>query len=207
MLKAVGLLDVPQTTVPALLAATEEARDRELRKQALNSIAQVCGRAFERGQPLTDPVLIGRIIAISKEPEALFRHQATFILGTLTTPDAQARLGYLLEDTDLMTRVNAAVGFARRKSTRGMPVLEALFHDAAEWPLEQRVMAHEDAVIQQFERVMLVKNGMRAVQDLAPQFDDSTRKRLLSQLARFADKAEDFSVRSQWIETKAALQK
>lgn len=207
MLKAVGLLDVPATTLPPLLAATEEPRDRELRKQALNSLAQVCGRAFQQGQPLTNADLVARIIAISKDSELLFRHQATFILGTLTTPDAQSRLGDLLGDSDLMTRVNAAVGFARQKSTRGLPVLEALFEDAAEWELSPQSGATDQVVVEQFERAMLVKNGMRAVQDLAPQLDATTRQRLLPKMARFADKAEEIGVRSQWVETKAALAK
>ncbi len=206
MLKAVGLLDVPETAVPVLLSATDGTRDRELRKQALNSLAVICGRAFvDRKQPIEMPVLTTRIIEISKESELLFRHQAAFILGTLISPEARERLGALLDDSDQMTRVNAAVGFARQNSTQGLPVIERLFVEAADWTLDPSAVKGDEEATQHFERVMLVTNGMLAVQNLSPQLDQATRVRLLSQIAKCADRAQDIAVQKQWVSTKAAL--
>ncbi len=208
MLKAVGLLDLPETAVPVLLTAVEVTRDREIRKQALNSLAVICGRAFvERKQPVAMPELTSRVIEISQESELLSRHQATFILGTLTAPEARERLAALLDDSDQMTRVNAAVGFARQDSTQGIPVIEQLFVDSADWTLDPSSVNNDDQATQHFERVMLVTNGMLAVQNLAPQLDQSTRVRLLNQIAKCADRAQDIAVQKQWVSTKAALSK
>lgn len=206
MLKAVGLLDLPETAVPVLLTAVEATRDREIRKQALNSLAVVCGRAFvERKQPVAMPELTTRIIEVSQESELLSRHQATFILGTLTAPEARERLAALLDDSDQMTRVNAAVGFARQDSTQGIPVIEQLFADAADWSLVPSSVKNDEQATQHFERVMLVTNGMLAVQNLAPQLDAATRTRLRDLIAKCADRATDIAVQTQWVSTKAAL--
>lgn len=207
MLKAVGLLDVPDTILGPILDATDVNRDPELRKQALNSLAQVCGRAFERGTPLTDATLVERVIALSKDSEKLHRHQATFILGALTTPEAQGRLSDLLEDPDLMTQVNAAVGFARQKSPQGLKVFESLFDGAAEWKLDPTTVTTQEQGVEQFEHAMLLKNGMRAVQDLAPLLDVATKQRLLTKISVFTKDAKDIVILSQWVETKAALEK
>jgi len=206
MLKAVGLLDVPETAVPVLLTAAESQRDREIRKQALNSLAVICGRAFEdRKQPIDMPELTARVIEISKESEILSRHQAAFILGSLTSPEAVARLTSLLEDSDQMTQVNAAVAFARQNSTQGFPVLERLFNEAADWKLVPSEVKNDEQATQHFERVMLVTNGMLAIQNLSPQLDAATRARLLPLVGRCAEQAEDIAVQKQWVSTKAAL--
>ena len=206
MLKAVGLLDLPETAVPVLLTAVEGTRDREVRKQALNSLAVICGRAFvERKQPVEIPALTTRIIEVSQESELLSRHQATYILGTLTSTEARERLGALLEDPDQMTQVNAAVGFARQNSTQGVPVIERLFVEAADWNLDPSAVKTDEQATQHFERVMLVTNGMLAVQNLSPQLDAATRVRFRDQIAKCADRATDIAVQKQWVSTKAAL--
>ena len=206
MLKAVGLLDVPETAVPVLLTAAETQRDREIRKQALNSLAVICGRAFvDRKQPIDMPELTARVIEISKESEVLSRHQAAFILGTLTSPDAIARLTALLEDSDQKTQVNAAIGFARQNSTQGIAVLERLFAEAAEWKLVPSAVNTDEQATQHFERVMLVANGMLAIEKLAPQLDSATRARLLTLVAKCGEQAEDIAVQKQWVSTQAAL--
>ena len=206
MLKAAGLIDVPETVVPVLLTATEGTRDREIRKQALNSLAVICGRAFvDRKKPVNMPELTNRIIEISKESETLFRHQAAFILGTLTTPEAVDRLTAMLEDPDQMARVNAAVGLARQDSTAGVPTLEKLFQEAAAWKLDPAAVKNDEQATQHFERVMLVTNAMLAVQNLAPQLDADTKKRLLELISKCADQAVDIAVQKQWVSTRAAL--
>lgn len=206
LLKAVGLLDVPETVVPVLLSATETNRDREIRKQALNSLALVCGRAFElRQQPVDLPALTERIIDISKESELLSRHQAAFILGTLTAPGAQDRLAELLDDSDQMTRLNAAVGFARQKSTKGLPVFESLFREGASWVLDPSTVQGETQATQHFERVMLITNAMTAVQNLAPQLDATQKESLSKLMTPIGDRATDIAVQKQWMATKSAL--
>lgn len=206
MIKAVGLVDVPETAVPVLLTATEGSRDREIRKQSLNSLAVICGRAFfDRKKPVNMPELTSRVIEISKESETLFRHQAAFILGMLSAPEASDRLTEMLEDGDQMARVNAAVGLARQNSTAGIPTLEKLFGEAASWKLDPSAVKNDEQATQHFERVMLVTNAMLAIQNLAPQLDAETKKRQLELISRCADQAEDIAVQKQWVSTKAAL--
>ena len=52
---------------------------------------------------------------------------------------------------------------------------------------------------------MLVTNGMLAVQNLSPQLDAETKKRLLDLISQCADQAVDIAVQKQWVATKAAL--
>lgn len=206
MLKAVGLVDVPEAVVPVLLTAAEGTRDREIRKQALNSLAVICGRAFvDRKKPVNIPELTNRIIEISKESETLFRHQAAFILGTLAAPEAIDRLTAMLNDGDQMARVNAAVGLARHNSTAGIPTLEKLFEEAAAWKLDPSAVKNDEQATQHFERVMLVTNAMLAVQNLSPQLDADTKKRLLELMSQCGDQAVDIAVQKQWVSTRAAL--
>ncbi len=206
MLKAVGLVDVPETAVPVLLTATEGTRNREIRKQAMNSLAAICGRAFvDRNKPINMPELTNRIIEISKESETLFRHQAAFILGTLSVPEAVDRLTVMLEDSDQMARVNAAVGLARQNSTAGIPTLEKLFGEAAAWKLDPSAVKNDEQATQHFERVMLVTNGMLAIQNLSPQLDGGTKDRLLELTSKCANQSQDIAVQKQWVSTKAAL--
>ncbi|RLS42291.1 MAG: HEAT repeat domain-containing protein, partial [Planctomycetota bacterium] len=172
----------------------------------LNSLAVICGRAFvDRKKPINMSELTNRIIEISKESETLFRHQAAFILGTLSTPEAIDRLTAMLEDGDQMARVNAVVGLARQNSTAGIPMLEKLFGEAASWKLDPSAVKNDEQATQHFERVMLVTNGMLAVQNLSPQLDTETKKRLLELISQCADQAVDIAVQKQWVATKAAL--
>lgn len=207
MLKAVGLLDVPDKVIPILLSATEGSRDREIRKQALNSLAMISGRAYvEHKHPIDLPILTNRIIEISRESEPVFRHQATYILGTLPGMKPTERLTALLDDGDQMTRINAAIGFARQHSTQGLATLEKLFEEAAGWTLDPTTVSTDEERSQYFERVMMVTNGMLAIQNLTPQLDVATRTRLRELLAHCGDKATDIAVQKQWVTTKAALQ-
>ena len=159
----------------------------------------------DRKKPINMSELTNRIIEISKESETLFRHQAAFILGTLSTPEAIDRLTAMLEDGDQMARVNAAVGLARQNSTAGIPTLEKLFGEAASWKLDPSAVKNDEQATQHFERVMLVTNGMLAVQNLSPQLDAETKKRLLDLISQCADQAVDIAVQKQWVATKAAL--
>jgi hypothetical protein len=206
LLKAVGLLDVPETVVPVLLVGTEISRDREIRKQALNSLALVCGRAYEIvKKPVDMPELTDRIVEVSKESEPLSRHQAAYILGTLTTATARERLAGLLDDSDQMARLNAAVGFARQKSLQGLPVFEQLFRDAADWTLDPSAVRGKEQETQHFERVLLISNAMAAIQNLAPQLDATQKSNLLTLVTPIADRATDISVQKQWAATRKAI--
>ncbi|MFO1094018.1 MAG: HEAT repeat domain-containing protein [Planctomycetaceae bacterium] len=88
-------------------------------KHGLNRLAMIAGRAFEEGHPLSAASLVEPIVAISQSEQTLDRHQAAFILGLLESPDAQHRLEVLLQDPDLMTRANAAIGLGATQVSGG----------------------------------------------------------------------------------------
>lgn len=154
--RTLGLLDVPATVIPTLETAIASGHDREIRKNALGSIALIAGRAAE-GQgdaaaALRDPVLTDDLIAVSRESgeeqDRVMRQLAAYTLGLVPTEAARARLDVMLADADRSTRVNAAVGLARQDSTAGLPVFrDVLAHavtaeaPAAAQPPEKKTSA------------------------------------------------------------------
>lgn len=139
--RTLGFLDVPDVVLPVLQQALEPEQDRQVRKNAIASIAVIAGRAADREEELGSdrtaklanaPSLVDDLIVASQENDALFRQLSAFTLGLLPTDDSRQRLNVLLADADEKTRVNAAVGLARQGSTAGLPVFQRQLEDAAE---------------------------------------------------------------------------
>lgn len=169
LVRAVGLLQVPETTVPVLITALDPAYDVEVRKGAITSLALIAGRALERGTPLAGPV-VPALITLSGESEPSLRRAATFALGLVPGPDSEQRLLVLLQDgADEMTAVNAAIALARRESTAGYPVfVETLAPAAAEATLEQRQ-----------DRLLILRNSLKAIGGMASKFTPDERAELI----------------------------
>ncbi len=146
--RALGLLDVPEVVLPALQKAMQpdgdSAERKEIRKNAIASVAVIAGRKAEQFPPGDDhipsnelkqlaafPALIDDLIIVSLDEDPLIRQLGTYTLGLLPSPPSQQRLEVMLSDADVKTRVNAAIGLARQHSTKGIPVFETVFKDAA----------------------------------------------------------------------------
>jgi hypothetical protein len=184
--KALGRLDSADAVLPVLFTAIEEDADPDVHKYALTAVAMIAGRAFERQVPLDDPALVRRIIAVSEGPDELSRHQAAFILGLIPTPAGRDRLRLLLQDGDLMTRANAAIGLARQRSTEGLPVFEEVFADLAARPLDPSAATTDDHVQDYFERYVLYSNCLKAIDLLQPELAPDVRERMASLLETVA---------------------
>jgi hypothetical protein len=188
--KALGRLDQPETVFPVLLDAIAD-EDPLLRKHGLTGLVMIAGRALEQGRPLSDAEIVDPIIAISNSNDPLDRHQAAFILGLLSSAEAEQRLTVLLQDADLMTRANAAIGLARHKSTSGLPVFESVFASAVAEPIAPETVKDEAGGQAYFERTLLLKNCLHAVDVLSAELSADDRARLSKLLEQVADATRD----------------
>ncbi|MEW4530971.1 HEAT repeat domain-containing protein [Maioricimonas sp. JC845] len=193
--KALGRLDAHDVVLPVLQESLDESRERDVRKNAMIAIAMVAGRAAEQGRPLHEPALVDDLVALSHETDPIFRHQAAFTLGLLPGDDARQRLTELLDDSDEMTSLNAAIALARDGSTAGVPVFEEVFRNAVNESLDPATVATDDEANHHFETVLMLTNSFRAVDQLRDELSDEQRASLLSAIRPIAGNAGDATVR------------
>ena len=125
--KVLGQSDRWDLTAPALLEATEESREPEVRKNATIAALEIVGRARERQQSLDFAAVRQRWSAMTLGNTVLFRHLGTAGLGLLGDPESVARLQELLNDPDQKVQINAAIGRIRAYLRSGKDsVLEVL---------------------------------------------------------------------------------
>lgn len=173
--RAMGTLDSPDITAPALRAAMEPQRDVEIRKSAIVSLSFIAGRAIQRGESVQSPECVESLIQASSDPLAVIRHAATYGLGLYPSPESKHQLDVLLESGDLMTRVNAAIGLARQGYADGYAVLR----DALKSKPEADSMSPS-------EHLVLIKNALKAISELAPKLDSAQRAEVLPLLEELA---------------------
>jgi HEAT repeat protein len=190
--RALGLLDVPETTVPVLIEALDPARDVEVRKGAVTSVAMLAGRRFEQGRPLSGPIEPA-LVALSEDADPSLRRAAAFALGLVPGGQSQQRLTVLLEDpADWMTSVNAAIALSRQKSTAGYTVfVKSLTAPKAD--------AGPEAVQ---EQVLILKNSLKAVGDLSTKWEAGQRAEFQRLITPLADDAAEPRIR---VDARAAL--
>lgn len=188
-----GRLDSPAIVLPVLQQAIAPEQQRDVRKSALQSIIIIAGRAAESDETFDHPELVDDLIEISSESDALFRQMAAYALGLVPGPRAEARLIVLLNDADEKARVDAAIGLARRSSTAGLSVFKSVLSDAATPFNAADVQGKTDdekrrfAAEREFEHFYVVKNVLKAVDDLAAVLDDSDRSDLAALIAPIAE--------------------
>jgi len=149
--RALGMLDVNEVVLPVLIEAMQPGGDkdsrREIRKNAIASVAVIAGRAADRDD-VEDPAVPGQhrreivefdslldtLIGVSRESsgeeDRLIRRLAAFTLGLLPSPRSRERLRQMLDDGDEMTRMNAAIALARQNSTQGYAVFRPVLEKA-----------------------------------------------------------------------------
>lgn len=205
MLKAMGRMDAAAEVWPAINAALQPDRDIETRKQALQSIAMMAGRRREKKETLEVPGVVDAVIDASLSPDPVLRQHAAFTLGLLPGGPADARLAVLLEDPDPMTRLNAAIGFAREQSSRGLPVFTQALKETAEWARSPGTGA--DAADRSFERQLILKNTLLALDRLSPDLSPSDRAELIPLLTSLEDSLQDAALRLSVKEVRLNLEK
>ena len=205
--RLVGMLDAIEVTAPALISALEPQRDVEIRKSAIVSISLIAGRAFERQHPLTQADLVQALIALSNDSEPVLNHSAAFALGLMSGPEAIQQLEVLTQAGDQLTRVNAAVGLARHGSTKGYSVLrDSLKLPEPKAPITsapgnskttpaETIAAEAAAQNAINEQVMVVKNVLKGISELATKLDHNQRSELLPLLIALSNHHPEIRIR------------
>lgn len=173
LVRTLGLLDQPDVTFPALQTALDPQYDPEVRKGAVTSIALIAGRDAEQMPPVEVESTVQALGQLATDPDPLLRQTAAFTLGLFDHPDAKQRLLVSLEDEDAKTRVNAAIALARHGSTAGYPVFRQVLDDA------RQPVAESESRDAQFEQLVILKNVLRAVADLAVNLDPDQRREMI----------------------------
>lgn len=196
--RAIGLLDQPDATFPALDRALDSRYDGEVRKGAVTSLALISSRpvviAPEVEQKSTDAV-----VGLSQESEPTLRRAAAFTLGLLpnrnegpASEERTQRLTVMLNDDDWMSAVNAAISLARWKSTAGYPV----FLKACTTPVD----ATDPAAVQ--DDLTVLRNVLRAIGELSSHWTDAQRTELRTAVKTLAEHHHEQRIR---IDAEAAL--
>lgn len=179
--RTLGLFDMPAEVLPVLRQATHREFDREVRKNALGSIALIANRkgpTLRQNENLSKG-LVDDLIATSLDEDTLIRQTAAFTLGLVATPAALDRLFAMLSDTDANTQANAAIGLARNRDRRATPALKKLLAQALE-PSDK-----------EFEKFVATKNAIAAVGDLSPVMSDEEKRPFHELLTNIGDRHKE----------------
>ena len=190
--RTLGWFHTPDAVLPALQKAAaiepeppngeREQPVRELqievRKGALAAIAAVADAAGpDAAQRIAaeQPELVETLIDASAGPneEPVIRQLGTFALGMFPVERAEAQLNAALVHADSKTRLNAAIALARQDSPAGYAVFEETLRESAR-PAAGGSAAAVPAG-EQFESYVALKNTIRAVGELAEQFEPAQR--------------------------------
>lgn len=194
--QTLGFMDVTEFVFPVLREAMQESRDREVRKNAVRSVALIADRALQRGERLTDAGIVEELTNVSRDADALMRSMAGFTLGLFPLDLVRQPLTVLLADADPLARANAAVAFARHNSLDGLSVLVEILDSAA--ALKQPRPGGDVAPI-------AATNAMKAVGELAPLIDGGTRSDIVKYITTISTGYPDSRVRMDAAQTLMKL--
>ncbi len=199
--RAMGLLEQSDPTLPALQRAVDAKFDKEVRKGAVTSIALISSRV-QSITPEIEARTTEAIVSLSQDAEPTLRRAAAFTLGILpnrtegpSAAERMQRLTVMLNDSDWMSAVNAAISLSRWKSTAGFPV----FVKACQSTVNP---ADPAAVI---DDLTVLKNVLRAIGELGPEWDDAQRAELRAVIETLIDKHAEQRVKVDAQTTLAAL--
>ena len=177
--RTLGLMQVNDVVLPVLRKAVDPAYDREVRKNALGSLALIAGRELDARTPLQEPQLTEELVVVSAEQDILLRQLSAFVLGMLPGDASRKRLTVLLDDADENTRLNAAIGLARQESTAGIKVFRDVLENA-EKPLEP-------SSNEEYTHFVRIKNALAGLQKITSHLTPAQREVLLPLVKKMAD--------------------
>lgn len=194
--RTLGMLDVTEPVLSVLGEGMKESHDREVRKNAVLAVATIAFRATERGAPLTDAGILEELSVVSRDSDPLLRSSVAFALGLFPLELADQPLTVLLADSDASTRANAAVAFTRLKSLKGLSVLREVLQAAA--ALKQASPNGDAAPI-------ATAAALKAVGELAPQLDESTRSEIARDVTTISTEYPEARIRLDAAQTLVTL--
>ena len=146
-----------------------------------------------RRLPLTAPTIsdsnvLEQLRRSAQDSDPVVRHLAGYALGNVSGPDSLVQLRVMLTDGNRLAQANAAIGLARNGSVDGVPTMIQLLTTSLtpfeyQPDLTTKDEAAPDAVQQaearhQIEEAQVVRNCLRAVENLWPQIDVGNRASL-----------------------------
>ncbi len=203
--RTLGLIDVSDITFPVLVSAMDAAEDREVRKNAIASLATAAYRLHEAGKSFEESEVVAGMIVATGDADSMIRHVATYSLGVFDTPAAEERLDVLLGHSDELTRMNAAVALARHGSLAGLPVFEGVLRSCGSPGSAAEISSSDtdttspadttNAAAMQFEATLKVTNTIKALSALSGQLDTESKDRLVALLTPIAEDHADALLR------------
>jgi HEAT repeat protein len=185
--RTLGLFDLPEIVLPALEQAMQTGIDREVRKNAIGSVAVLADRLETAGHPLTEPRLTAELLNISRDDDPLIRQLSAFTLGLFNDPATMSRLEVMLDDSNFDTRVNAAIALARRGDVRGAKVFGEVLRTATE--------AKETGSDDEYEQFVALKNCLTAIERVADRLRADERNDLAALIEPIAGNFREPGIR------------
>ncbi|MBS0266536.1 MAG: HEAT repeat domain-containing protein [Planctomycetes bacterium] len=197
--RALGLFDLPDLAVPALIQAMQPGIDREVRKNALLAIASMSDRLAKKEVPLSSTGLSDELLKASKDEDPLIRQLASYTLGLFSAEWSTTRLEVMLADSDFCTRANAAMALARQHDVRGFAVFKEILQRGT--PAGNSGSAGTDA---DAETIVALKNCLSpAIESCADKLSEAERTELVALVQPIAEK---HSLPGMRVEAQKALQ-
>ena len=170
--RTLGLFDLPVVVLPALELAMQPGVDREVRKNAIGSIAVIADRLTRTGDPLADQGLADELLKISRDEDPMIRQLSAFTMGLFSDSGTKSRLEVMIEDSNFDTRVNAAIALARRGDAQGARVFREVLKTARE--------TKESGSDEEYEQFVALKNCIKAIESVVEGLDAAERTELIS---------------------------
>ncbi|MBX3439177.1 MAG: HEAT repeat domain-containing protein [Planctomycetaceae bacterium] len=197
--RTLGLMDVPDLTFPVLISAMDPVHDREVRKNAIASLATVAYRTHEKGRPLDESTVVPEIISATEDSDAMIRHLATYSLGLFQGAASRDRLEALVQNGDELTRVNAAFALSRRGSVAGISVLEEILESQGDAVNHRSSAASHDDDADLVQDLLVdspkLSNTLKALGELSGSLDPVARERVTRLLTPIAENHPEGQVR------------
>jgi HEAT repeat protein len=195
--RTLGLFDLPDIVLPALEQAMQSGVDREVRKNAIGSVAVMADRLESAGTPLVEPGLTDELLKISRDEDPLIRQLCAFTLGLFNDAESLSRLEVMLEDSNFDTRINAAIALARRGDIRGARV----FTEVLKMALETKEPGSGD----EYEQFVALKNCLTAIERVSDRLSADERKELAALIEPVAASFREPGIRFAAKKTLTAL--
>jgi len=192
-----SLLDSPDAALPVLTQALRPSVDREVRKNALLSLAVMVDRMKRKGDAVNEGEIASQILPVCQDTDPLIRTTAAYTLGLLEDPGARNQLKAMLGDTDQGVKLNAAIALVRHNDRSGVSQLTEVLSTANE-PFEGR---YSD----QLAQFLAVKNSLTAIGQLKDLLTDGEKGDLRKLIQPIADSFREAGIRVQAQSTLQSL--
>jgi HEAT repeat protein len=177
--RTLRLLDSTEIVMPALIEAMQSDHDRDVRRNAVASVAVIAGRFAEQRRHFKDEATLAAVIEMTSDSDPVLRALGAYALGLIPGEESRHRLSLLTGDAfDRNTRVNAAIGLARQHDPGGYEVFCVILSEPESEQVARPVEPSDADGPSPFEHHLAVKNVLKAVGDLAAKFSPEQSAKL-----------------------------